>query len=243
MSEKLHRQFGHPSQKRLIDLISKAKIKNRKLIECIKKVSENCLICKKFKKNSPKPIVCLPLASKFNDIIALDLKFWNGKYFLVMVDLATRFCSSSVINNKLPDTVIKCLFLNWISIFGAPKSILSDNGREFNNHIMQDLGEKFNVKILCTAAESPWSNGVCERLNGILGDSVRKIVADNNCSVDVALAWAVSARNSLSNNSGFSPSQLVFGRNSNLPNVFENSPPALENTFTSDLVREFKCYA
>ena len=52
------------------------------------------------------------------------------------------------------------------------------------------------------------------------------------------LAWAVSARNSLSNNSGFSPSQLVFGRNSNLPNVFENSPPALENTFTSDLVRE-----
>ena len=79
---------------------------------------------------------------------------------------------------------------------------------------------------------------VCERLNGILGDSVRKILADNCCSVDIALAWDVSARNSLSNNLGYSLSQLLYGENSNLPNVFENNPSALENRLTSDIDRD-----
>ena len=58
-----------------------------------------------------------------------------------MVDMATRFCSASVISNKLPNTIINVLFIHWILILGAPWSILSDNGREFNNSIMQDLGE------------------------------------------------------------------------------------------------------
>ena len=40
----------------------------------------------------------------------------------------------------------------------------------------------------------------------------------------------------MQNNYGFSPNQLVFGKNSNLPNAPENKPPALENVTTSELV-------
>ena len=66
---------------------------------------------------------------------------------------------------------------------------------------------------------------------------VRKIMSDSECSVEVALAWAVAARNSLSNNSGFSPNQLVLGRNPVVPNVFSNKPPAM-NTCSNDMVRK-----
>jgi len=122
-------------------------------------------------------------------------------------------------------------------VFGAPKNMLTDNGCEFNNSEMRELGEAFNMKIRTTAAERPWSNGVCERANAVIGSSVAKIVADCKCAPDVALAWAVSARNALSNYSGLSPNHLVFGFNPVVPNVFVNDIPAMNQVESSDIVR------
>ena len=49
-----------------------------------------------------------------------------------------------------------------------------------------------------------------------------KIKEDMKCNYEIALSWAVCAKNALINSDGFSPAQLVFGRNPNLPNFFEN---------------------
>jgi len=46
--------------------------------------------------------------------------------------------------------------------------------------------------------------------------------------VDVALAHAVSAKNSLQSYNGFSPIQLVTGSLPNLPNILNDALPALE---------------
>lgn len=105
------------------------------------------------------------MARKFNEVIAVDLKAWGNKHFLVIVDLATRYCMATVITNKCASTIVRGLFKSWIVVFGAPGKILSDNGREFNNDEVRALGESFNIKIMTSAAESPWSNGVCERQN------------------------------------------------------------------------------
>ena len=50
---------------------------------------------------------------------------------------------------------------------------------------------------------------------------------DQTLSLEVALAWAVNAKNSISNYSGFSPYQLVLGQNPNLPFVLTDDLPAL----------------
>ena len=92
------------------------------------------------------------------------------------------------------------------------------------------MGETFGIRVMTTAAEAPFSNGLCERLNSVLGRNVKKIMEDSGCSVEEALAWAVSARNCLSNFTGFSPNQLVFGKNPCLPNVMGDDLPALEET-------------
>ena len=210
---------------------------DKDLFEAIGEVSKKCVVCAKLKKSPPRPAVSLPLASKFNDAVSMDLKCWGSKYFLVIVDVATRFVTATVIDNKQPGTIINGIFLSWIVIFGSPKKILSDNGREFDNSEMRDLGERFNIKIITTAAESPWSNGICERQNAVIADGVRKVMADTNCKLDVALAWTISARNTLANHSGFSPSQLVFGQNPGLPNVFSDKLPALESVSSSEIVR------
>ena len=121
--------------------------------------------------------------------------------------------------------------------FGPPKKFLSDNGGEFINEEMVDFAEKFNISIKTTAAESPWSNGLCERHNAIIAANIHKIRLDVGCSTEVALAWALCAKNSLSNVHGFSPNQLVFGKNPNFPNVLDNKVPA-NNTETKSEIME-----
>ena len=57
-----------------------------------------------------------------------------------------------------------------------------------------------------------------------------------NISLDVAIHWAVAAKNSLANVYGFSPNTLVFGRNTNYPSEFVNKPPARNVTCLSEYV-------
>ena len=72
-------------------------------------------------------------------------------------------------------------------------------------------------------------NGLVERHNAILGLTVAKTIEETKCDLEMAVAWAVSAKNSLKNVNGFSPNQLVFGKNPNFPNVSSDNLPALEN--------------
>ena len=95
--------------------------------------------------------------------------------------------------------------------------------------------ENFNIRVMSTAAYSPFSNGLCERNHAVIDEMVMKIIADQpNCTLQVALAWAVNSKNCLQMVAGYSPYQLVFGRNPRLPNVMDDSLPALEGTTISE---------
>ena len=96
--------------------------------------------------------------------------------------------------------------------FRPPSKIFSDNGGEFVSHDFIDLCENFNINIITTPSESPWSNGACERHNKILTDIVLKTKEDIKCTWETALVWAVNAKSCLMNTNSFSPHQLVFGQ-------------------------------
>ena len=121
-------------------------------------------------------------------------------------------------------------------MFGCPRKILSDNGGEFNNQLTRELGEQLNTEVLSTAAESPWSNGITERHNALIGQMMIKVIDDQKCPAEIALAWSLSAKNALKNVYGFSPNQLVFGHNPNLPSVIDSKLPALSGTTSSQLI-------
>jgi hypothetical protein len=65
-----------------------------------------------------------------------------------------------------------------------------------------------------------------------------KIMEDAGCSLNVALMWAIHAKNSLINIHGFSPYQLVFGRNPNSPGNSHNKLPALTSETASQVVAD-----
>ena len=237
MVTKLHNQFGHPSYDKLSKFLTNAGVKDGQFFDILQEFSAKCDVCLKYKRKNPRPVVGLSLAKEFNDVIAMDLKPLNNAHILHLIDLSTRYSNAVVVKSKHKDVIVKNILQHWIALFGAPNKILSDNGGEFNNQELQDMSENLNIEIMTMAAESPWSNGVCERHNAVIGDMVTKIVAETKCPLDIALAWTVNAKNSLCNAYRYSPNQLVFGRNPNLPSVINDKPPALEGTTSSEITK------
>ena len=238
VAKKLHQQFSHPTTERLVKLIKNSGVKDEELFRAIEEVGNQCDTCKKYKKCRPRPVVAFPLATEFNETVSMDLKVYrnNEIYFLHMIDHATRLSAASVIYSKKKGVVIDAFLKHWVSIFGTPRKVLSDNGGEFANYEFIDMCQNLNINFITTAAEAPWSNGLIEKHNHVVGGAVDKIQEEVDCSVEVALCWAINAKNCLQNVYGFSPHQLVFSKNPNLPSVFEDKLPALEGVSGSKLV-------
>ena len=236
LATKLHKQFSHPSGQKMCKLAKDSGIIDKQFLNILNEFPSQCDVCRKYKKACPKPIVGFPLANTFNEVVAMDLKEIKGHKVLHLIDHATRYSVAVKVPNKEANTIISAIFKHWISYFGSPKSFLSDNGREFDNHLFRDLCQNLNIIVRTTAAQSPWSNGLNERHNGILGESVHKTLEEVGCSLEVALGWAVAAKNSLSNVGGYSPNQLVFGKNPNFPCVLTDQPPALEAISSSEMI-------
>ena len=243
IATKLHRQFGHPlDSKKLRDLCLEAGINDQELFKQSDNVTQSCDTCDRNKKARAHPVVSMPLANDFNDVLAMDLKFVtvnNRKYTILhLIDAFTRFSAASIVSSKHKEVIVATIMKQWVATIGKPKSLFSDNGGEFNNELLRDIAELLDCKVITTAAFSPRSNGIVERHNAVTESMILKIVHETKCSVENALVWAVSAKNSLHNNLGYSPNQLVFGRNPNLPSVLTAKPPALRTVTPSELIAE-----
>ena len=235
---KLHKQFSHPSASKLQKLIRDSGVTEHPILTAIEKVTEQCDICKRFKRTPSRPVVAFPLASTFNETVALDLKFIHGVIILHMIDHATRYSQTCIIKNKQKGTIVKAILKHWIALFGSPQKFLSDNGGEFVNDEFLELAEKFNITVHTTAAESPWSNGLVEKHNHIIGDMAIKTQQDSQCDLELAVLWSVAAKNALSNVYGFSPNQLVFGKNPNYPTVHLDLPPAQNTSSINEYIAD-----
>ena len=126
----------------------------------------------------------------------------------------------------------------WIAYFGTPRQFLTDNGGEFSNELFREVNEKLGIETRTTAGEAPYSNGIVERHHKMLYECMVKTIEDVKCEPEVALSWALCAKNSLQNHGGYSPNHLVFGHNINMPCVLNDEPPALTSTTSSDIIRK-----
>lgn len=219
IAQKIHRYFAHASAEKLKTFVKGSNHENKDQI-CKELDNLDCEICKRHKRETPKPKTCLPLSDRFNQTVALDLKFLKtNEIVLHMIDLLTRFSAAIIIPSKSPQVILENLMQIWVNPFGRPEQVLTDNGGEFCNQDFVDLCSNIMIDVKTTAAFSPWSNGMVERHNGILADMVYKIKEDTGCSSKIALCWSVNAKNSLSTAYGFSPQQLVLGYNTSWPGL------------------------
>ncbi|CAG2237353.1 unnamed protein product [Mytilus edulis] len=234
---KLHKQFGHASSEKLLSLLKSAGSVDSDTKAIVNDVCSKCIVCFKYQRPKPKPIVGFSHANDFNQIVAMDLhEIDHNFYYLHIIDLFSRLSAAAIIRRKDSQLVVDKFMQIWVSVYGAPEvGVYTDNGGEFNSQIFRDMAENLNMSVKTTAGYSPWSNGIVERHNATLTETVNKIRESSNLSWETAISWAVNAKNSLVNVYWYSPYQIVFGRNPNLPSTLVNKPPALEGeTMTSE---------
>ena len=65
---------------------------------------------------------------------------------------------------------------------------------------------------------------------------IDKVLVSTRCSRNIAIAWSMNAKNTLSNIYGFSPHFLVFGRNPMIPDVLNTENVTSLNSLTSSKV-------
>ena len=109
---KIHKRFAHPNDRKLKDLMIDAGICDEEYKDLIVKLYDsNCEIYKRFQKTPATPAVCLPLASDFNDVVAMDLKSWKkGHHILYLICLVDSPRQSLLRTNRhLPSLIKSCL--------------------------------------------------------------------------------------------------------------------------------------
>ena len=80
-------------------------------------------------------------------------------------------------------------------IIGLPSVLTTDQGKEFNNKVNSELMRLFGIKHRLTTAYHPQANGLDERFNQTLANSLAKFSQVNRDSWDEQLAAVVYAYN------------------------------------------------
>ena len=174
---KIHKQFGHASIENIKKRINNAGFLHKDLNAITENVIQSSDTCIRFKKAPPKPVVGLSKAKDFNETISLDLHEINSEiYYFHTIDEFTRYSNVVIIKKK--SSSLTAFIRNWLSIFGASKKLFSDNEGEFISDEFYEMCERFNIKVITTPSYSPWSNGLCERLNQFLTNMLGKIRDD-----------------------------------------------------------------
>lgn len=236
---KLHRQFAHPAYDKLVALLKDAGQWSEKFAQTLHSICDNCNVCKQFSRTPSRPVVSLPMATTFNEMVAMDLKLWRGKLILHMIDMFSRLTVSIFVRSKHPAEMINGFLKHWVGAgYGVPKKgILTDNGGEYNNEEVREMASMVNINVATTGAESPFQNGLAERNHAIVDSMLEKLVFENpSVPVDILLCWANMAKNSLQMWSGFSSFQIVFGQNPVLPNLMTDGLPAMEGKTQSQIL-------
>ena len=215
---RLHENTGHRSNRRLARalVVAGAPPKVVKAARCLK-----CSVCEERKGPKTRRPASLPVPKNTSDQVHIDIfeaEDVNEVRFYVVhcIDHATRFQMAEILPNKSSEAVIHFLKTRWFPIFGPPRVLVADQGREFISWKFEELCAQHSTLLWHCAVQAPWQNGVCERgggvLKAILGAIVKSQSVVGEGDLQAALQEAVTAYNNDVTDAGVSPAQAALGR-------------------------------
>ena len=114
-------------------------------------------------------------------------------------------------------TTAEAFFNNFITCYGIPGRIHSDQGANFESHIIEEHCQITGIKNSRTTCYQAMGNGQCERYNRTLRDMSDTLKRNRKRNWKLYINPLVHAYNCTRNKStGFSPYFLIFGRNPRL---------------------------
>ena len=182
----------------------------------------NCATCQQTKvsrHNRPK-IGFFPNNTQRFQFLHLDLigpldRSMHYQYVLMIKDRATGLLVTAPIPDKTALTVRNAFIQHWIGHYGVPQIVLSDNGKEFKNDLLQDACKQLGIEQRFTSSRTPQTNGYVERQNRTINVAFRSLEDKANWALHLPLITA-NINNSFVEGSPFTPAQYAFGCSLNL---------------------------
>ena len=143
----------------------------------------------------------------------------GNRYIVSMIDKFSRFCLLVPVKDIKTQTIIKA-YERWVSLFGPPKALLSDNGSQFISKMFKNYTKSQQTKQRFSTPYYPECNGQIERLHRWIKERLTLISIDLGVNfVDGDDDWSdyiyliQHAYNSTPNTmTKYSPNKIILGR-------------------------------
>ena len=149
---------------------------------------KRCQVCQQsaYPKQEQLPLQPLPQTTGPNQRVHIDLfgplktMTTEGKeikkWVVVMTDSFTKITRLQAITEKSAEAVGDAILQQWISIFGAPRVLVTDQGLEFCNEVVKHLWKELGVRHLTTTPYHPQTNAQVEIFNKVMAMYFRSIM-------------------------------------------------------------------
>ena len=240
--KRIHCNLGHPSEGDLKRFLQKAGA-NQKVLDAIGWLK--CSACA----SSQRPRLhrstrVPPHDLQFNDQILLDCfhvkdKRHEGHWFMSMLDRASMYHQVCYLKAHTPESFRQAFFDFWVRWAGTPLEVTVDLERGLVSQEFVEALSEAGVHVVPIAGQAHWQHGKIERHGAILKDMFGRVVKETGAVGEEQMTWlgaeCVQAKNMLIREHGFSPAQLVFGREPKAyGELVENGEPCAMHYSVSD---------
>jgi hypothetical protein len=157
----------------------------------VDKLVKFCSRCQqsKSKEPPPAPLQSMPIVEEPNCRVHIDLfgplktSKEGNKYVMVMTDAFTKYTELVAIEKKEADIVARAFFERWICRFSAPRLVISDQGKEFCNKVLDGVCERWKIDKKRTSPFHPQTNSSAESYNRTMIKYMRAVL-DNNKTLE-----------------------------------------------------------
>ena len=167
-------------------------------------------------------------------------------YILTCVDSFSKWDEAFAIPNREAKTVARFLVEQVFCRLGTPIALLTDNARELDGRLMQEICRLLDVDKQHTSYYHPETNSIAERFHGTLNSMMGRVVSENQKDWDLLLPYVMAAyRATVHQTTGYSPNYLTFAREVRAPadlvfGIPAEHPPASCDDFSAEIEDRMK---
>ncbi len=137
----------------------------------------------------------------------------NMNYIIVAIDSYTKWIEAEPMPDRQAATCASFFYRCWVTRFGAPFSVLSDNGSEWQGQFAELL-RRYGIKSLRTQPHTPTTNGLAERAIQTIRTRIMRLIGTDQAGWANALPQVLlSLRAEPQASTGVSPALALMGKN------------------------------
>lgn len=191
----------------------------------VREWARHCIPCQKSKvtRHVSSPIKSFIVPNARFEHVHIDivgpLPMSEGfKYILTCIDRFSRWPEAIPLVEIDAENVAKSFISMWISRYGVPLRVTTDQGRQFESRLFKELSCAMGINHLRTTAYHPQANGIVERLHRQLKSAIK--CHENNDWVNQLPIILLGIRCSFKEHLNATAAEIVFGTNLRLPGEF-----------------------